>query len=581
MVHPWPSRWFVFSPPSEPPGMPRRNVRLHRLTRALRPLTRRRARHACRSLPLSPMHPTRLFPACVAIAVCTAEAGIFTPQGVWQLDSGLAGTLPAHVALDASTLTAGSDYSFGTDGSGYQFLQTQPFSTPAKRLIVTNATGPNGGPGATRTNQWSMVMDVKLDALQTYAGLIHFNPLNDTDVSIYVFSTNNLTGSLDSGLSSSGAIAVNTWYRLAITCGNDGNGGGTTMRCYLNGVPNGTPRTSTFNGPFSLQSSFLLFSDNTVGGTELKPAKLGTLGFWAEELSAADIASLGGPTPQGITLPVPTTVAAASSYIHGANIGWIHAAAPVNGVVIGEYTSSGYAHAANCGWIHFGDGTPVNGIRYSNADGNDSGVNHDGMGNLSGLAWGANLGWINFGTDATGSPRPVTDADRPRFDLLTGQLTGFAYGANVGWIDLSSLKTATLHAPDTDGDGITDAWEREKFGNLTAASAATDTDKDGVSDKDEHLADSNPNDSNSRLRIVSQQLGFFPGEGYNSWDVTFTSSPRRLYRYQTSPDVGVTPWYSETALFPGSSGSTTSQGISVQPSPRNFFRVQAVKPLQP
>jgi hypothetical protein len=510
--------------------------------------------------------------------VTSAHAGLFDPKGIWQLDVGFVGTLPSHPALDASSLTPSTDYSFATDGS-YQFLQTQAFSSPAKRLTVVNPTGPNGGPGATRTNQWTVVMDVKFDAFQPYAGILQFNPANSTDVSIYLFSANNLTATFNAGLSSAGAIAVNTWYRLAITCGNNGAGGGTTMKFYLNGVPNGTPRTSTFDGGLSLQPTFHLFSDDGTGG-DLKPAKLSSFGVWGEELSAADIASLGGPQPAGLpSPPLPGTIATGAPYAHGANIGWIHAKPATGGLVIGEYACSGYTHSANCGWINFGDATPANGIRYSNTDGNDSGVNHDGAGNLSGLAWGANIGWINFGTNSAGAPRPLSDQDRPRLDLLTGQFSGYAHGANVGWINLSTLQAATLYRADDDGDGIADAWERENFANLTAANALSDADGDGVSDKDEYLADSNPNDSNSRLRITDHVVQFFPNEGYNSWDVTFTSSPRRLYRIDTSEDLGVAPWQDASGLFLGSSGTLTSRGISVQPASKNFLRVSVAKPL--
>jgi Concanavalin A-like lectin/glucanases superfamily len=521
---------------------------------------------------------TQIFVFC-SLAV-TAHAGVSMPNGIWQFDGGLVGTLPSYAPLSASSLAFGVDYSFSSDG-GYQFLQTQVFNSSVKRLTVTNTTGPNGGPGATRTNQWTVVMDVKFDAFQPFAGLLQLNPANNTDVSIYLFSANNLTATLNSSLSTSGAIAVNTWYRLAITCGNNGSGGATTMKFYLNGALNGTPRAGIFDGALSLQSTFHLFSDDGTGG-DLKPAKLSSLGFWSAELSAADIASLGGPQPNGLASPpLPGNIASSAPYAYGYNIGWIHAKPAENGVVVGECACSGYAHSANCGWINFGDSTPVNGIRYANTDGSDSGVNHDGAGNLSGLAWGANIGWINFGSDAIGSPRPTSDPSRPRFDLLTGQFAGYAHSANVGWIDLSTLKAAAVFSADSDGDSMADAWEREKFINLTTATTVSDTDNDGVSDKDEYLADTDPNDPNSHLRILNHFVQFFPLDGYNSWDVTFTSSPRRLYQLETSPDLGVTPWYGASGFFQGAAFGSTNKEVAVQPNPENFLRVSVKKPFQP
>ena len=78
----------------------------------------------------------------------------------------------------------------------------------------------------------------------------------------------------------------------------------------------------------------------------------------------------------------------------------------------------------------------------------------------------------------------------------------FAYGANTGWINLGTgdLDTDTMACPDTNTDNISDAWEFQKFGNLSLAGIGTDKDGDGQTD----AADTDPNSAGDHLRIVSQ-----------------------------------------------------------------------------
>lgn len=76
-----------------------------------------------------------------------------------------------------------------------------------------------------------------------------------------------------------------------------------------------------------------------------------------------------------------TTIDPAELYAYAANAGWVNAYADgAHGAVIGQSYCSGCLYGANLGWITLGDGSPVNGYAYGNADGADAGVNHNGTG---------------------------------------------------------------------------------------------------------------------------------------------------------------------------------------------------------
>jgi hypothetical protein len=60
--------------------------------------------------------------------------------------------------------------------------------------------------------------------------------------------------------------------------------------------------------------------------------------------------------------------------------------------------------------------------------------------------------------------------------------------------------------PDFDGDGISDDWETNYFGNVNttnnASNALDDSDGDGMSNRDEYIAGTNPTNALSVLKIV-------------------------------------------------------------------------------
>ena len=265
-----------------------------------------------------------------------------------------------------------------------------------------------------------------------------------------------------------------------------------------------------------------------------------------------------------------STLGEGDSYAWSGNVGWIELIpqrpAPGDGLIVTDTHLAGFGWSDSTGWINFGDGTPGNGVRYSNASGADSGVNHDGAGNLSGLAWSANLGWINFGWANT------TDANRPRFDLITGVFTGYAWSSNAGWISLNTglLKTDYVCIVDNDHDGISDTWEIEHMESITVLNDTGDYDGDGVSDQDEYYADTDPGDSVDHLTIVDYLSGAIASK------ITWTSKPTRVYRIAQSTDLA--EWLNGSPVLPDN-GLQTSRTVSHPAGPRRFFRVEAMLPL--
>ena len=278
-------------------------------------------------------------------------------------------------------------------------------------------------------------------------------------------------------------------------------------------------------------------------------------------------------------LRAATTINVTNSFAYGANIGWLNWRGDVtNGAVVGEYVCSGSIWSANCGWISLGSGVPANGIQYGNASGTDFGVNLAGhfisagipRAQLRGFAYGANIGWINFET--TGNPE---------ISLSTGRLSGFAYSANCGWIDLASatafVQTDTIRpGADTDGDSLADAYEftHTNPDSLAVLTASGDADGDGESDVQEYLANTNPRDPTSALRITNFNTVS------TAFSLTWTSNATRRYRLENKTDLLAATWtLTLDNILPD--GTATTRNGATAASPQRFFRVQAFLPLTP
>jgi len=91
------------------------------------------------------------------------------------------------------------------------------------------------------------------------------------------------------------------------------------------------------------------------------------------------------------------------------------------------------------------------------------------------------------------------------------------------------------YSVDFDGDGLPDAWEWDHFDDLTNALAYDDGDGDTFFNIGEYTADTNPNDSNSFLRVESVLF-------QNTLEVFFESSAERNYTLQYSDDIIGDTW---------------------------------------
>lgn len=266
-----------------------------------------------------------------------------------------------------------------------------------------------------------------------------------------------------------------------------------------------------------------------------------------------------------------TTIDINNRYAYAANLGWLDWVADTNnGAVIGEYVCAGYLYSANAGWINLGSGSPANGIQYQNNSALDFGVNQDGQGNLAGYAWAANIGWIAF----------EQTYGHPKVNLLTGALSGYIWSANCGWISLSNtvayVQADTIARGAPAPDGLPIAWLLLNFGT-TNINANGDPDHDGMSNLEEYLAGTDPNNSNSVLRITSESITAGGADVSLAWD----SVPTRFYYLQKNLNLASPDWIDSGLGIIAPAGSSTTESLADTNAPARFYRVQAVRPLMP
>ncbi len=127
---------------------------------------------------------------------------------------------------------------------------------------------------------------------------------------------------------------------------------------------------------------------------------------------------------------------------------------------------------------------------------------------------------------------------------------------------------------DSDGDGMGDGYELEYFAHHTAGDPAGDDDFDTVNNLGEFLAETNPHDAGSHLRVTQMWREF--GNTY----YTLASSDCRNYSLQFSWNLVQTPepsWWDQFSFVTRTNGFVTLYS-STGSDPLRIYRFQANMP---
>jgi hypothetical protein len=142
----------------------------------------------------------------------------------------------------------------------------------------------------------------------------------------------------------------------------------------------------------------------------------------------------------------------------------------------------------------------------------------------------------------------------------------------AGSVNSSSVALTVL--PDTDQDGLPDAWETQYFGNSTIGSGTADTDGDGMINTDEFVAGTDPTNALSVLKVVLNAT--------NSALLHFVAQTNRGYTVQYQTNLQATIWRSLTNVGI-SSQVRTMQLNAPNPPPESerFYRIVTPPLVEP
>jgi hypothetical protein len=167
---------------------------------------------------------------------------------------------------------------------------------------------------------------------------------------------------------------------------------------------------------------------------------------------------------------------------------------------------------------------------------------------------------------------PVTYTRSARIDGTPATLVAPASGTfSFGPADRGRLERVDLLVSipllDADGDGMTDAWETQYFGNL-GRNGLGDFDGDGLKDLDEFKAGTTPTDPQSVFAFIGVVRLERGGAA-----VTWSSQAGRRYAVDRSRDV-LTGYAPILTNIVATGPSTTAEDRTAGSATPNFYRVR-------
>jgi len=236
----------------------------------------------------------------VLLTASTAPAALV---GLWEFDdSGDLGK--ATVGTDLTIKGTAPTYSASKTDGGAVTLNGVIATTQGTNnyLLATHGIGANGG--GSKTNQYTLVYDVKRAANNKWRSFYQTTIANNNDGEFFTRGGGGVVNSLGRAASGPGytsaAMAADTWMRIVISV----DLGNSFTVYYNNGTSESLNSLSVDHGSYSLNTSqVLLFADND---NENVTMDIGMVAIYDTALNASEVAALG---PVGTAVPEPSSAA--------------------------------------------------------------------------------------------------------------------------------------------------------------------------------------------------------------------------------------------------------------------------------